>query len=288
MTAVPHFDVVADGLAFPEGPVVMADGSVIVVEMAVGRITRCWNGRKETVADVGGGPNGAAIGPDGALYVCNNGGLETSPLQSGPQPGWIERVDLDTGKVDRLYESCGEHRLSAPNDIVFDTNGNMWFTDLGKTRERMRSMSGLYFAAPDGSGIVEIHHGGYGYNGVGLSPDGQTIYVADTCQARLYSFPARPEPMRPTLVATVPGHVELDSLAVTQAGNICVARLREGGIATITPAGEVSAIPFPDKYTTNIAFGGEDMRSAWITQSISGQLIRTRWAEAGLRLSFNA
>jgi gluconolactonase len=288
MTQAPEFDVVVEGLAFPEGPVVMADGSVIVMEIATGRITRCWDGRKETVADVGGGPNGAAIGPDGALYVCNNGGMETNPLQHAAEAGWIERVDLATGKSDRLYEECGEHRLSAPNDIVFDASGNMWFTDLGKTRERQRAMSGLYFAAPDGSNIVEVHHGGAGYNGVGLSPDGATVYVADTLQARLYRFPARPERSRPELVATIPGHVDLDSLAVTAAGNVCVARLHKGGIATVTPDGQVSAVPFPDQYTTNIAFGGEDMRTAWITQSMSGQLIRTRWAEPGLRLNFNA
>lgn len=288
MKQAPEFDIVAEGLAFPEGPVVMADGSVIVVEMAIGKITRCWDGKKETVADVGGGPNGGAIGPDGALYVCNNGGLETNPLQSGPEPGWIERVDLSTGKAERLYESCGGNRLSAPNDIVFDAEGNMWFTDLGKNRARVRAMSGLYFAAPDGSNIVEIHHGAIGYNGVGLSPDGQTVYVADSFQSRLYSFPAKAERCRPTFVATIPGHVDLDSLAVTAAGNICVARLHQGGIATVTPTGEVSAIPFPDNFTTNIAFGGEDMRTAWITQSIGGKLIRTRWAEPGLRLHFSA
>jgi len=53
-----EFELVADGLAFPEGPVAMADGSVIVVEVAGGRITRCWgDGRKEILAEPGGGPN---------------------------------------------------------------------------------------------------------------------------------------------------------------------------------------------------------------------------------------
>jgi gluconolactonase len=70
-------EIVAEGLQFPEGPVWMQDGSVIVVEIAAGRITRVLpDGRTETIAAPGGGPNGAAIGPDGALYVCNNGGFE--------------------------------------------------------------------------------------------------------------------------------------------------------------------------------------------------------------------
>src|SRR5687768_12194536 len=75
-------EIVAEGLAFPEGPVIMADGSVIVVEIAGGRVTRCWEGRKETICEIGGGPNGAAIGPDGALYVCNNGGMDAATMQS--------------------------------------------------------------------------------------------------------------------------------------------------------------------------------------------------------------
>ena len=65
---------VTDGLRFPEGPVAMADGSVLCVEIRRGTLTRVTpDGRKETVAQLGGGPNGAAIGPDGACYICNNG-----------------------------------------------------------------------------------------------------------------------------------------------------------------------------------------------------------------------
>src|SRR3546814_15291566 len=71
-----EFELIADGLRFPEAPVVMDDGSVIVVEIEQGRITRCWpGGRKEDVATPGGGPNGLTIGPDGKLYCCNNGRL---------------------------------------------------------------------------------------------------------------------------------------------------------------------------------------------------------------------
>ena len=65
----------ADGLRFPEGPIAMTDGSVVLVEMFGPRLTKVRpDGSTETIAEVPGGPNGAAVGPDGAFYVCNNGG----------------------------------------------------------------------------------------------------------------------------------------------------------------------------------------------------------------------
>ena len=284
-------EIVAEGLAFPEGPVVMGDGSVIVVELAGGRITRCWNGRTETVCAIGGGPNGAAIGPDGALYVCNNGGLDLVKFQNARgtgHEGRVERVDLSTGRFERLYEGCEGIALEAPNDIVFDGDGRLWFTDLGKTHDGIRTASGLFSALPDGSSITAITRHALSYNGVGLSPDGAHVYVADTHQGRLWRYDRKVEKQRAEWIANAPGPVGFDSLAVTAAGNICVATLYEGGISTITPGGEVSKLAIEgEPYVTNIAFGGEDMRDAYITLSTTGRLMKTRWDEPGLRLHFN-
>src|SRR5215212_9313767 len=123
------FEVVTTDLEFPEGPVALPDGDVLVVEVRGGRLTRVHpDGTKDVVADVGGGPNGAAIGPDGAAYVVNNGGFAwmKPPEFSG---GWVDRVDLDTGEVTRLYDTCDGERFVGPNDIVFDAEGGFWFTD---------------------------------------------------------------------------------------------------------------------------------------------------------------
>ena len=99
---------------------------------------------------------------------------------------------------------------------------------------------------------------------------------------------ARPEKQKPVFVANVTGPVGLDSLAVTAAGNICVGTLNKGAISTVTPEGAVTSVPIPSEtYVTNIAFGGADLRDAYITLSTLGQLVRMRWDEPGLKLAFN-
>lgn len=283
--------IIADGLSFPEGPVVMADGSILVVEIHAAQVTRCWSGRKEVVCKTGGGPNGAAIGPDGALYVCNNGGLG----QTGPgSEGRIERVDLATGRLERVFDACDGIVLEAPNDLVFDASGRMWFTDLGTLQFDQHGITrkefgALYSGLPDGSSITAIKRGALSYNGIGLSPDGNDLYVADTLQARLYRYRTEAAPQQPVYVGTGQGDVTFDSLAVTQAGNICVATLTQGGITTFTPDGKVSWLPIlEDRSVTNIAFGGADMQDAYITLSNTGRLVRMRWHEPGLKLAFNS
>src|ERR1700716_905158 len=151
---MPNVRVLATDLEFPEGPVVMPDGSVVLVEIRGRRLTRIWpDGRKEVVAEIPGGPNGAAIGPDGKCYICNNGGFSWHEDALGLRPtgqpedysgGRIERVDLVTGVVERLYDRTEKGMLRGPNDIVFDRAGGFWFTDAGKGRHRDIDRGGVY------------------------------------------------------------------------------------------------------------------------------------------------
>ncbi len=296
--------VIAEGLRFPEGPVVCADGSVLLVEIERGTLSRVRpDGRVEVVATPGGGPNGVAIGPDGAAYVCNNGGFEWH-REGGLRPilqandyvtGRIERIDLKTGKVERLYDRGPNGPLKGPNDIVFDAHGGFWFTDLGKSRHRDMDRGGVFYARADGSKIEEVVFPILTPNGIGLSPDGRSLYVAETQTGRLWAFdvegPGRiarrpwPSPNGGRLVAGLPGFQLFDSLAVEAAGSICVATLMNGGITVASPDGAtVEHVPFPDTYTTNICFGGADMKTAYVTLSATGRLVAVDWPRPGLKL----
>lgn len=300
--------VLADDLWFPEGPVALDDGSVVLVEIrrqTLTRITR--DGRKEIVATLGGGPNGAAIGPDGLCYVCNNGGFDWVQRQGvwfpSHQPadysgGRIERVDLNTGRVEVLYTEVDGIPLRGPNDLVFDGQGGFWFTDLGKGRARDLDRGGLYYARADGSSVKKVVYPLMTSNGVGLSPDGRTVYVAETQTARLWAFEVtgpgeiarapHPSPNGGRLLYASPVPASYDSLAVEAGGNICVATILQGGISVIAPQGGlVEFVPTPqDWVVTNLCFAGPDRRKALVTLSGAGLLVELDWARPGLKLAY--
>ena len=300
---------VAEGLRFPEGPVALADGCVLVAEIQ-GESIACVDPVRGTVERIGacpGGPNGLAIGPDGALYICNNGGAEwktsrglLTPGIAGPTytRGSSDRLDLATGEATTLYANCGTHRLSAPNDLVFDEAGGIWFTDMGKNQARARAHGGVYYAQPDGSVVEEVIYPLTTPNGIGLSPDGAELYVAETVPGRLWGFavagpgrlaPVSKGPHRGRLVHGFDGYQLLDSLAVDSEGNIAVATLVTGAISVLSPAGrllEQICIPDGDPFVTNICFGGPELRTAYISSSGRGRLYATEWPCPGLRLRF--
>ena len=302
-------EIVAEGLRFPEGPIAMPDGSVILVEIAAGQLTRILpDGSKEVVAKPGGGPNGAAVGPDGKIYVCNNGGFEYEEKNGFLTPagiakdydrGRIERIDPETGEVETLYDS-GDFgcTLRGPNDIVFDDQGGFWFTDHGKTdyENRIHDIVGIFYGKADGSHLEEVVFPSQNPNGVGLSPDGKTLYAAETFTCRLMKFnitaPGKVAPDAGPGGPGIPvyrpaGYKFFDSLAMEESGNICVATIGECGISVISPEGElVEFVPTPDIFTTNICFGGADMMDAWICLSATGKLMKMRWQRPGLKLEY--
>ena len=303
-------EIITDELNFPEGPIYLNDDSVLLVEIASGTLTKVFmNGKKEILCELGGGPNGAAIGPDGYCYICNNGGFEWDlskdkkfmrpVLQSKTyKNGRIEKVNLKTGKFQTLYDSCNNIPLNGPNDIVFDKKGNFWFTDLGKVRDRTMDRGAIYWAKADGSSIKEVIHPFMTPNGIGLSPDEKTLYVAETEGGKLYSYQIIgdgevkklefPSSVNGGLLMNIEGGIKrFDSLAVEKNGYVCVGTLVDGGVSVISPSsGLLEFWSLDDPYITNICFGGNDFKTAFITASYQGMLLKANWHREGLKLNF--
>jgi gluconolactonase len=238
--------------------------------------------------------------------VCNNGGCFSAIERDGrtyPGPfdadcyigGRVQRVDIATGEVTDLYTECDGNPLRGPNDLVFDEHGGFYFTDHGIRMARTSDLTGVYYAHPDGSRITEVVFPTEAPNGIGLSPDGSTLYWAETHTGRLFTRRVvEPGVVEggaglASLLCGLPGAQLFDSLAVDAAGNVCVATLISGGITVVGPDGAVREfVETGDRMTTNICFGGADRTTAFITCSGNGTLVSTPWERPGLELAFNA
>lgn len=285
--------VVAAGLRFPEGPVALDDGSVLVSELA-GAVARVARDGGISRYEVEGGVNGAAFGPGGGVYLANNGGARLirdggftrtgggAPGNEALDGGSLQRLNLDTGVVETLHTHAAGRHLGWLNDVVFDLSGGCYVVDTTQQR--------VCYADAAGGAMQEVAADLMLPNGAGLSPDGSLLYVSETTgDVLVWDVEA------PGCIANKRVHYHSseahgwDGLAVDGAGNVCVANLKASGISVISSDGEEIArfvTPRFDPWVTNMCFGGQGLGTAYICSSGLGLLYSVPWPWGGLRLNF--
>ena len=286
--------ILTDGLRFPEGPVWAPGGTLYVTEIEGGCITAIApDGSKRLFADTGGSPNGAALGPDGYLYVANNGGRG---------PGCIQRIDPH-GTVETLYDKWNGQAFQSPNDLVMDAHGGFYFTDPGMVNREGITFGHLYYALRDGSQVTRLQYYLYLPNGIALTPDGTRLIVLESITGRIWSIPiespgvlaqvdagARSGSPRAwpvsALLTTVPQPSAPDGMCFDAAGNLLICAHNAGVVSVHAPDGTpLAPIEVEDKRLTNCCFGGDDFQTLYITESGLGRVATVRWERPGLQLN---
>ncbi|WP_277983305.1 SMP-30/gluconolactonase/LRE family protein [Sphingomonas faeni] len=292
----------ATGIGFVEGPLVLGD-ALLFCDLHQGVVKRLRSGETTIVYDAGGVPNGIAIGPDGMLYVANNGGamrwgqegdqLVSRGFEETGFDARIDRVDLADGSIARVLDKVDGRRFQAIDDLVFHPTAGFWFTDLGRDGERSRTYGGIYWSSLDGSDVREVAYPLVnGANGLGVSYDGRTLYATEYGAGRLWSWsieaPGRlrledGQPHGGRLLWQAPDALLLDSLKVAPSGNIVIATQPVGVFSVISPEGRyLGAVDVPDSFPTNICFDPGDDTVAYATLARTSRLARIEWDETHL------
>jgi len=268
---------VASGCAFTEGPAADAQGNVFFSDCPNNRImvytpggeTRVW---KEGTR----GANGMLFDGLGRLVTCNS--------QLAPDGRSVTRYERD-GRVTVLAESYQGRRLNSPNDLAIDGQGRIYFTDprCGAAEDREQDRMAVYRIERSGV-LARVISDVEVPNGILVTPDGRTLYVADNNPApngarTLVAYDVVPDGAvrrRQVLTDFRPGR-GIDGMALDVRGNI-YATAGEGaksGVYVVTPKGRVRAfLPTPET-ATNCTWGGPDLQTLYIT-TIGGHLFRVR------------
>lgn len=267
-------ELLISGYDSPEGPAFDRDGNLYFVNWLSSAIVRLTpDGAASEFFNTGGIPAGLAFHRDGSLYVADEGDNLHGVLR------------IQDGKATILVNEYEGRPLNGANDLVFDRNGVLYFSDpWGSSGEN--PIGGFYRFLPDGK-LEQIDHGLAFPNGVAISPDGTGVYLAETYRNRILRYPIGADGAigQRAEFALLPGEHGPDGMAFDEAGSLYVAHYGGGKVAVFAPSGEmVEAIRVPGANVTNVAFGGADRRTLVITDVATASLYRTRVEVPGLRL----
>jgi gluconolactonase len=265
--------IAATDLSFPEGTIFVGH-DLYFVNYARSDVLRLVDARTEVVWHQDGcGANGLVAVPDGLLVACFDGGT-------------VVKISLGGATLTTIRRDRSGQAFVAPNDLTADQKGGLYLSDSGSS-----DLPGKVFYL-GGNGVVrEVAHGIRFANGIGVSPDGSTLYVAESPTGKVLAFPIKADGslgrvrdlirLRDVVPAGRGGAITPDSLRVDTHGNVFVALYNGGGVAIVSPAGRlVTLLDVPSQHHTNLAIS-PDGKSLYITavdddarSAYHGQIVR--------------
>jgi gluconolactonase len=273
-TTTPH--ILATDFEFPEGPAFDRAGSLYVVnhQSLTGRIHRIApDGSVTTFVETGGKPNGSAFHENGDLYVADAGTRSILRVTPG-------------GEIHTVVDAFNGERLNAPNDLVFDRNGNLYFTDPARFPRPDLCLSPVYRLNVDGRLERLIEDLAFP-NGIALSPNERTLYVAETRRHQTTAFAIRSDGSigKSRVLARYEPPARPDGMAIDEDGNLIVALIHGSRLAVIAPDGEMlDEYPAGGTGPTNVCFGGDDFRHLYVTETETNAVVVIAHTRRGWRL----
>jgi gluconolactonase len=290
--------VIAAGFQFPEGICVGPDGTLHLVELAGGCVSRIRDGQREVLASPGGAPNGAAFDGQGRLVFCNNGGNWPAAPSTGGEhglgglPALIQRLEPD-GSVSTVVDEIDGRALNSPNDICFDPDGGFWFTDprwaprrddLSLDMSRVGTGDLCHVAA---NGTRRRTETGLRFpNGLALSDDGRRLWVDETATGKVHVFDvAGPGELGPSQLCAELGEDAVpDGMCLDVEGRLYVASHGTGKVFVLEDGELVEEILFEDAEITNVCFGGPERRTLYVTMCVTGAVASVERTTPGMVL----
>lgn len=253
--------VLLENLAFPEGPAVDSRGNIWFVELLGGNVcVLSIDGNLKRYPIENGKPNGIAIDDKDNIWFCDSGN------------NCISVLDSNTGELRKVCDRVDGATLNNPNDLAFDSCGNVIFTCPGNSRKEPTG----YVCAVNKNGVKKIITEKFFPNGLAVSPDGKTLILAETYQHRLWKGDWNPETLEWTNASPwveVGGVIGPDGMAFGDDGNLYVAIYGGKAVKVVSPEGEIiKVLELEGNNASNCAFLPEG--GLLVTETEKKQLLK--------------
>lgn len=251
--------------AFLEGPSFDRDDNLYVVDIPYGRILKISPQAEWSVAaEYDGWPNGLKIHRDGRIFIADH--------KRG-----IMCLDPSSGKVEPVLESARREGFKGTNDLVFASNGDLYFTDQGQTG--MEDPSGRVYCLRTDGRLDCLIRNVPSPNGLVLSPDEKVLFVAVTRASQIWTLPLQADgpPSKVGVFIHLSGGMSgPDGLAIDERGGLAIAHPSMGSVWLFNEIGEPThrVRTCAGAALTNVAYGGPDGRSLFITDSTTSKILR--------------